>query len=237
MLMTRVGMATLLVSAIVVAAGCGDDGHSRKQEARDTRKIVRAVTNETSADIRSSCGGDGGAGRLVETVCAREKSEVERLLGKDLSMVPAGKRHRAQSTRAFELWQNLSKIGTNDVGYVICAAARLQALWEHDLATVRIPERTITPEPIQRTPDGVYYSVYTNFAKARLVSAETMEIERVKGYLTQLRYMVEDYTNGIDSQYLYHMYRSLDEKARDEVMNRVTTILGRAPRWEKWQRR
>ena len=69
------------------------------------------------------------------------------------------------------------------------------------------------------------------------MSAETMEIERVKGYLTQLRYMVEDYTNGIDSQYLYYMYRSMDEKARDEVMKRVTSILGRAPRWEKWQRR
>ena len=49
--------------------------------------------------------------------------------------------------------------------------------------------------------------------------------------------MVEDYTNGIDSQYLYYMYRSMDEKARDEVMKRVTSILGRAPRWEKWQRR
>lgn len=230
----------LPILALFVLTGCGDgDRAPESSPAVKTESTTVSTNAEISAgDVEAIVGEECFPGRDKSDVCSEEKREVERLLGKDMSSIPPSlSRYEAQCVRAQELWEHLVLIASNDVTYVICSAARLQALWENDLSKVRIPERTIAPEPVRRTPDGVYYSVYTNREMSRIVRAETMAIQDAEAYLHQLRVFAENSANGIDSQYLYHMYRSLDEKARDEVMNRVTTILGRAPRWEKWQRR
>ena len=230
----------LPILALFVLTGCGDgDRAPESSPAVKTESTTVSTNAEISAgDVEAIVGEECFPGGDKSDVCSEEKREVERVLGKDMSSIPPSlSRYEAQCVRAQELWEHLVLIASNDVTYVICSAARLQALWENDLSKVRIPERTIAPEPVRRTPDGVYYSVYTNREMSRIVRAETMAIQDAEAYLHQLRVFAENSANGIDSQYLYHMYRSLDEKARDEVMNRVTTILGRAPRWEKWQRR
>ena len=236
---TRAIAGMLFLTLLGELAGCGD------AEYRDDARSVpppRASpasldsTKETSLPIPPSGNASDERAYAVRPEVAHE---VERILAADLSSVLVARRHRAQRDRARELWEHLYPERTNNAAYVICATARLQAILERELTKVRIPERTIQRKPVLRTPDGVYYSVYDFSEREMLkkIAAETAEIHNTKGYLRQMQYFVEDYYYGIDSQLLCNLYRSLDEKERDEVMKRVVSILGRVPRWEKWQRR
>ena len=221
----------LSLTALVSFSGCSE-AESHGKDSRDPpRQVKQAITN---IEVEASLSTNVGQQVATDAVDA-DRAAVERLLADDLSSVPIRRRHRAQCVRTQELWDHLVRIRATDATYVICAAARLQALWERDLATIRIPERKVPREPVLRAPDGLYYSVYTNRAKLKLVNQETMEIDATKSYLHQLRVTAEKDCNGIDSEYLWSMYQSLDENARRKVMARVTSILGRSPRWEKWQ--
>lgn len=220
-------------AALVSFSGCSEAESHDKATLDPPRQVEQATTN---IEVKASLPTNVGQQIAADAVDA-DRSAVERLLMDDLSSVPIRRRHRAQCVRTQELWDHLVRIQTTDAAYVICAAARLQALWEHDLASIRVPERKAPREPVLRAPDGLYYSVYTNRAKLKLVNQETMEIDATKSYLHQLRVTAEKDSNGIDSEYLWSMYRSLDENVRRKVMSRVISILGRSPRWEKWQQK
>jgi len=221
----------LSLAALVVFSGCNEDESTGKKPLNPPLHV-----KETDTNLKAETSMPAGGCRQASTVAVdSSRLEVERILADDLSSIPMCRRYRTQRDRERELWKYLVRIQTNDAVYVICAVARLQAQWEHDLATIRIPERKVPREPIRRTPEGLYYSIYTNRAKLKLVKQETREIDDTKGYLTQLRYYVEEYTNGVDSEYLWSMYRSLDENTRRKVMARMISILGRSPRWERWQ--
>ena len=220
----------LLLFSCAIVLGCGETECPKEQSRESQGRAVQSSTNIYPVKVEPYA-----STNTVGAADVGHRSAVERLLADNLSSTPIRGRYRAQRDRQRELWKHLVLIKTNDAVYVIGAVARLQAQWEHDLATIRIPERKVPREPILRTPDGLYYSVYTNRAKMKQVRAETTAIELTKAYLKQLRFAIEDDTLGIDSQYLWSMYQSLDTNARRKVMARVISILGRSPRWEKWQ--
>ena len=220
----------LLLFSCAIVLGCGETECPKEQSRESQGRAVQSSTNIYPVKVEPYA-----STNTVGAADMDHRLAVERLLADDLSSTPIRRRYRAQRDRQRELWEHLVLIRTNDAVYVISAVARLQAQWEHDLATIRIPERKVPREPVLRTPDGLYYSVYTNRAKIKQVRAETTAIDLTKAYLKQLRFAIEDDTLGIDSQYLWFMYRSLDTNARRKVMARVISILGRSPRWEKWQ--
>lgn len=236
---TRFVAGLLLLSLLGGLSGCGNTECREDTRSVPAPQETRKNPEGHGETILTSPSGGNVQDEYVDAVRPEVANEVERILAADLSSVPVARRHLAQRKRAWELWDHLYPERTNNAAYVICAAARLQAILERELTTVRVPERTIQRKPVLRTPEGLYYSVYDFSERDKLdkIAAETAEIHNTKGYLRQMQYFVEDYYYGIDSQLLCNLYRSLDEKARDEVLKRVTSILGRAPRWEKWQRR
>ena len=236
---TRFIAGMLSLTLIGGVARCGDAECGEDPRSVPAPQETRTNPEGHGETILTSLPGGNIQDEYVGAVRPEVAREVERILAADLSSVPVARRHLAQRKRARELWDHLYPERTNSAAYVICAAARLQAILERELTTVRVPERTIPQNPVLRTPDGLNYRAYDFSEREKLekIAAETAEIHNTKGYLYQMRRFAETYCNGIDSQRLCNLYRSLDEKARDEVMKRVTAILGRAPRWEKWQRR
>ena len=235
---TRFIVGAVFLAVLVELSGCGDGECRPESHSGAAPKAIQASSHGLVETPLTPPSDRDVPNELVDEVQPEVAREVERILAADLSSVPVARRHLAQRKRAWDLWDHLYPERTNSAAYVICAAARLQAILERELATVRIPERKIQRKPVLRTPDGLYYSVYdfSEREKVRQIAAETAEIDNTKDYLYQMKRFAETYSNGIDSQFLFDLFHSLDEKERDEVMNRVTTILGRAPRWEKWQR-
>lgn len=112
----------------------------------------------------------------------------------------------------------------------LLASARLQAFVEHELASVRVPERTVDMGPVLRAADGTRYRE-TTVERARAAAEERRTIARTREYLCQLRHFSENDPNRIDADALGRLYLSLNENERREVMSRMVSILGRRPKW------
>lgn len=236
---TRFIVGAVFLAVLVELSGCGDGECRPESHSGAAPKSIQASSHGLVETPLTPPSDRDVPNELVDEVQPEVAREVERILAADLSSVPVARRHLAQRKRAWKLWEHLCPERTNNAAYVICVAARLQSILERELTTVRVPERTIPQNPVLRTPDGLNYRAYDFSEREKLdkIAAETAEIHNTQGYLYQMRRFAETCSNGIDSKFLFDLFHSLDEKERDEVMKRVTSILGRAPRWEKWQRR
>lgn len=157
-------------------------------------------------------------------------NEIERMLETGLAAVATDRRQGALGVLAEELWRHLDSLTTNHAVCVLLASARLQAFVEHELASVRVPERTVDIGPVLRAADGTRCRK-TTVERARAAEEERRTIARTREYLCQLRHFSENYPNRIDADTLGRLYLSLNEDERREVMSRMVSILGRRPKW------
>lgn len=157
-------------------------------------------------------------------------NEIERMLETGLAAVATDRRQGALGVLAEELWRHLDSLTTNHAVCALLASARLQAFVEHELASVRVPERTVDMGPVLCAADGTRYRE-TTVERARAAAAERRTIARMREYLCQLRHFSENDPNRIDADALRRLYLSLNEDERREVMSRMVSILGRRPKW------
>ena len=227
--------AGLILLACICLCGCGDGG--RTDGALHSTAPSQCQGKEKANASLAVCVDEAGADCKID-VSKEDDRNVERILTSGLLAASENRCYDDVAALAEELWGYLEPMRHSDPGYVICAAARLQAFVEHELASVHVPKRTVDPGPIHYSEDGIRYRFRNvNDSQVGILAEEEKAILRTRDYLDQLEHFAKRYPNRIDSQYMFNMYLSLDETSRNNVMARVVSILGRAPRWEKWQRR
>lgn len=168
-------------------------------------------------------------GETAPTEVHASKQVVERILAMDMGTIPIHARYHALTTMANDMWDNLGSKMTNDVEYVLCAAARLQVLVDKELKTVHVSTNSVNRGPVRHGIDGTPYHVMP-VELAKKASSEEARIRATQDYLRQLKHFSEHYPNRIDS--LGYLFNGLGDGQKKQVLGEVTEILGRRPSWQ-----
>ena len=159
------------------------------------------------------------------------REQVEKVLARNLRDVSMGKRYQAVTQKADDLWRFLRNFPSNDMDYVILAAARFQRELEQELQGIEIPRNTVDLGPQHISKDGTRYYMATREV-AREASREARSISDAKVYRTQVMHFMSHYPNRFDSPTLKVRYAKLPPEKKVKLMEKIIEILGRSPRWD-----
>ena len=159
------------------------------------------------------------------------REQVEKVLARSLSDVPIGKRYRAVTQKADDLWRFLRDFPSNDMDCAILIAARFQRELEQELQGIGIPQKTVDLGPLHVSKDGTHYYMATEEI-ARESSKEDRCISEVKGYRAQLIHFLTYYPNRFDSPTIKARYEILPPERKAKVMEKIIEVLDRPPRWD-----
>ena len=126
-------------------------------------------------------------GEVVSAELSR-REQVETVLARNLRDVPVGRRYRAVTQKAYDMWKLFNGLSSNEMEYVILAVARFQRELEAELQGIEIPQKTVDQGPQHLSKDGRtrYYIVTREVAMA--AAEEERAISAAKGYRKQLQH-------------------------------------------------
>ena len=170
-------------------------------------------------------------GEVVSAELSR-REQVETVLARNLRDVPVGRRYRAVTQKAYDMWKLFNGFSSNEMEYVILAVARFQRELEAELQGIEIPPKTVDLGPQHVSKDGRtrYYMATREVAMA--AAEEERAISAAKGYRKQLQHFLSRYPNRLDSPALKARFKKIPPEKRPKLMQDIIDVLGRPPNWD-----
>ena len=166
----------------------------------------------------------------VVSIEGSQHEQIEKVLARNLRDVPVGRRYRAVSQKADDLWRLIDGLLSNDTEYVILVTAKFQQELESEMREIEIPRKTVDVGSLYISRDGTRYHRATKEV-AEKAAKEERSIGEAQEYRKQLEHFLSRYPNRLDSPFMKTLWGKLPPDTQSRLRKNIIEVLGRPPKW------